>query len=137
MRFLLTRLAFLILAIGIAPIAIFAQGGGSTGGGGGGSGTVSSGGPLATQLSAEFCGIVNDIRDVVGIFALAMFLIGAILYAGGNFMPTAGNLKSSTQGWAMGMIIGGVIGIVLVLIAPFILSTIISFSSGSIPNATC
>ena len=78
-------------------------------------------------LSQEFCGIVNDIRDVVGVFALAMFLIGGILYAAGHFMPAAGNIRSTTQGWAMGMIIGGIIGLILVIIAPTLLSIITSF----------
>ncbi len=89
-------------------------------------------------LSQEFCAIVNDIRDVVGVFALAMFLIGGILYAAGHFMPAAGNIRSTTQGWAMGMIIGGIIGLILVIIAPTILQIITSFGAGNGSiNASC
>ncbi len=126
-------LYFLIVANFLVAAAL-AQGGGSAGGN---TGTVNSSQPVIVKLSSQFCSIVNDIRDVIGILALAMFLVGAILYAGGNFLPAAGNLKSSTQGWAMGMIIGGAIGIVLVIIAPYILSIIISFSNGTIPPISC
>ena len=128
-------LYFLIIA-NFFVVAALAQGGGSAGGSSG-TGTVNSSQPVISKLSSQFCSIVNDVRDVIGILALAMFLVGAILYAGGNFLPAAGNLKSSTQGWAMGMIIGGAIGIVLVIIAPYILSIIISFSNGTVPAISC
>ncbi len=94
-------------------------------------------------LTSQLCGVVEGIRTVIGFIALVMFLVGGVLYAGGHFMPAAGNIKSSMQGWAMGMIVGGVLGIVLVILAPYIVNTIINFSSatgntgGSITSVTC
>ncbi len=131
-----TRMMYLILGASIILQLAYAQGGGSTGGNSTG-GSSNSTNPQISTLSAEFCSIVNDVRDVIGILALAMFLVGAILYAGGNFMPAAGNIKSSTQGWAMGMIVGGVIGIILVIAGPFILSIIAGFGNGAIPKISC
>ena len=97
---------------------------------------VAAQGASSTNISAEFCNIVAYVRDIVGVFALAMFLIGGILYAAGHFMPAAGNIRSTTQGWAMGMIIGGIVGLILVIIAPYLLGVIVSFSNGSV-SASC
>ncbi|MDE1869472.1 MAG: hypothetical protein KGH71_00605 [Candidatus Micrarchaeota archaeon] len=97
--------------------------GGSSGGTGGSTSVV-------TTLTSQLCGIVNGVRTVIGVIALVMFLVGGTLYAVGHFMPAAGQIKASMQGWAMGMILGGVIGVVLVILAPFIISTILNFGSG-------
>lgn len=82
-----------------------------------------------TNLSSQLCAIVADVRDIIGIFALVLFLIGGVLYAAAHFMPAAGQIRGNLQGWAMGMIIGGVIGLILVIIAPSIVSAIASFSN--------
>ncbi len=121
----LRAIFYAFVVLNIASILAYAQVGG-----GGGYNQVGG-------LSAEFCQIVTDVRDVVGVFALAMFLIGGILYAAGHFMPAAGQIRSTTQGWAMGMVIGGIIGLILVIIAPTILGLITSFSGGSVQAATC
>ena len=90
-----------------------------------------------SMLTSILCNVANDVRAVVGIFAFVMFLLGGLLYSAGHFMPAAGNLKSSMQGWAMGMLMGGVIGLILVILAPFIIGTIASFGNGSIAINTC
>jgi hypothetical protein len=82
------------------------------------------------QLSQEFCNIVNDVRTIIGVFALVMFLIGGILYAAGHFLPSTGQVKGTAMGWAMGMIIGGIIGLILVIIAPFVIGQIAAFGNG-------
>ncbi|MGI0141306.1 MAG: ice-binding family protein [Candidatus Micrarchaeales archaeon] len=98
-------------------------------GGGSGSGSLISG-TSTSSLALELCGIVDTIRTIIGLLALVMFLIGGLLYAIGHFMPSAGQVKASMQGWAMGLIFGGVIGVVLVILAPYIISVIINFGSG-------
>ena len=86
-------------------------------------------------LTSQLCNIIIGVRTVIGVIALVMFLLGGILYAVGHFMPAAGNVKASMQGWAMGMILGGVIGVILVLVAPFLVGLLLSFNSSlsSIP----
>ncbi|MDE1827833.1 MAG: hypothetical protein KGH65_01595 [Candidatus Micrarchaeota archaeon] len=104
----------------------------SVSGGGSSSGTTVSGtnGSTIDVLTSQLCGIVGGVRTVIGVIALVMFLVGGVLYAVGHFMPAAGQVKASMQGWAMGMILGGVIGVILVILAPFIISTILNFGSG-------
>ena len=113
---------FLVSNIGV----VFAQIVPPSGSGSGGTGT----GTVVSTLTSQLCGIVNDVRTVIGVIALVMFLIGGVLYAVGHFMPAAGNVKASMQGWAMGMILGAVTGVILVILAPFIIKTVLSFGSG-------
>ncbi|MDE1762332.1 MAG: hypothetical protein KGH78_04035 [Candidatus Micrarchaeota archaeon] len=89
-----------------------------------------SSGSIVGTFTSELCGIVSTVRTVIGIIALVMFLIGGVLYAVGHFMPAAGNVRAGMQGWAMGMILGAVIGVILVILAPFIISTVLNFGSG-------
>ncbi len=103
--------------------------------GGGGGGSTSSTGIIG--LSSQLCALVSDIRSIVGVFTLALFLIGGVLYAAAHFMPSAGQIKGSLQGWAMGMIIGGVVGLILVIIAPYIVQMIASFSGGNVVVPNC
>jgi len=108
--------------------------------GGGSSGTTvsgTSGTDVVGTLTSQLCGIVNGVRTVIGVIALVMFLVGGVLYAVGHFMPAAGQVKASMQGWAMGMILGGVIGVILVILAPFIISTILSFGTDVSGLPTC
>ncbi len=82
-------------------------------------------------LSTSLCGIVGDIRTVIGIIAILLFITGGALYAGAHMLPAAGNLRGNLQGWSMGMIIGAVVGIILVLLAPTLLSVIGGIGSTS------
>ena len=77
-----------------------------------------------TTLSTSLCGIVSDIRTVIGVIAILLFITGGALYAGAHMLPAAGNLRGNLQGWSMGMIIGAVVGIILVILAPTLLSVI-------------
>jgi type IV secretory pathway VirB2 component (pilin) len=88
-------------------------------------------------LTSQLCNIITGVRTVIGVIALVMFLIGGILYAVGHFMPAAGNVKASMQGWAMGMILGGVVGVILVLIAPYLVSLLLSFNTTLSTLPTC
>ncbi|MCL4375587.1 hypothetical protein M1394_02200 [Candidatus Marsarchaeota archaeon] len=80
-------------------------------------------------LTSNLCNVVNTVRTVVGIFALVLFVVGGVLYAAAHFLPSAGNLRSGLQGWSLGMIMGGIIGLILVLAAPWIVSTVAGFGS--------
>ncbi len=87
-----------------------------------------------SQAQTQICNVVNGVREIAGFIALILFVIGGLLYAITHFFPVTGNFKAGAQGWAMGMIIGGLIGLVLVIIAPYIVGAIIGF--GSTPATT-
>lgn len=124
---MITAIMLLSLMTFSAPLMAQITGGTGTGSGTGG---TANNGSVVTTITSQLCGIVNGVRTVIGVIALVMFLVGGVLYAVGHFMPAAGQIKASMQGWSMGMILGGVIGVILVILAPFIISTILNFGSG-------
>ena len=79
---------------------------------------------ITAALSSQLCGIVSGIRSIVGILALALFLMGGVMYAVAHFLPTSLDYRKSLIGWSTAMIIGGIIGLVVVLLAPFIVGLI-------------
>ena len=82
------------------------------------------------------CNIVNLVREVMGFLVLILFILGAVIYAIGHFLPATGNFKAGAHGWAMGMIIGGIIALILVIFAPYIINAIIQFTATPGGNPT-
>lgn len=79
---------------------------------------------LISAVSAQLCGIVSFVKAIVGVLALALFILGGVLYAIGHFLPAAGQLRQNIQGWAMGMIFAGIVGLVLFMISEPLINTI-------------
>ena len=80
-----------------------------------------------TSFGQSLCSLVNDIQDAVFIVALALLTLGGALYAIAHMMP--GQTKGALQGYGMGMIIGGVVGVILVAAAPFAVNTLLGGNS--------
>jgi len=59
--------------------------------------------------------IIGAIKGVAAVLAIAMFVVGGILYAVGNMLT--GGMKQSAHGWAQGLIIGAIVAIILIIIA--------------------
>lgn len=95
---------------------------------------------VTTALTSQLCGIVGSVRTIVGILALTLFLIGGVLFAVSHFLPTNLDFKKSLTVWSQGMIIGGLIGLVIVLIAQPIISLVTQIGTsagGSVSSITC
>ena len=102
---------------------------GQSGGGGGGGGSGASG--VASEIST----ICTEIKTVVFVLGLALMILGGALYAGAHVMP--GTTKGQIQGYGMGMLIGGIIGVIIALLAPFVLKQIITFSGTGVAPPSC
>jgi len=95
-------------------------------------GTVSA---QTTQNSA-LCSILTtytDVVDIIFVLGLMLMILGGAMYAGANLLP--GTTKGSLQGYGMGMIIGGVIGVIIAELAPFILQGLTGSSSASLTSS--
>jgi hypothetical protein len=68
-----------------------------------------------TAVSSVLCGVISFIKTIATVLAIAMFVVGGILYAIGNILT--GSMKQSAHAWAQGLIIGGIVAIVLIIIA--------------------
>ena len=106
-----TNARFVLLAvatIGLLGTLITAQGGGGT----------------ATGASNVLCAVFNSVRNIIFLLGLTLMILGAALYAGANIMPSA--QRGGFQGYGMAMIIGGVVGLVIAIAAPFVLNLLVS-----------
>jgi len=88
-----------------------------------------------TAVSSAFCALVGTVRSIIALFAVIMFLIGGVLYAIAHFLPTTGQLKGSMQAWAIGIILGGIVGVILVIIAQPIVNMVAGF--GNLSTVSC
>jgi hypothetical protein len=94
-----------------------------------------------STITSQLCSIVDSVRTIVGVLALTLFLIGGVLYAVSHFLPTNLDFKKSLTVWSQGMIIGGLIGLVIVLIAQPIIQLVLniggSVGGGGVTAPTC
>ena len=84
-----------------------------------------------SSLSVTICGLVSTVRNIVGALALVLFIIGGVMYAISHFIPTSVKFREELQGWSTAMIIGGVIGLVIVIVAPQIVTLFENLASGA------
>ena len=73
-------------------------------------------------VAQELCGIVAQVEAIIGILTLLLFIVGGTIYAFSHFLP--GQTRGAAQGWSMGMITGGVIGLVIVILSPWVIEQI-------------
>ncbi len=89
-----------------------------------------------TDITSVLCSIINTVKSVIGILALLMFILGGTMYAIAHFLPAAGNLRASTQGWGMGMVMAGFIAFVIYLLAGYVINILINLATGPIGRVT-
>ena len=101
--------------------------------------TAAGGIPSQTQSGGlgAICTIYVILNTAVFVLALALMIIGGAVYAGAGVLP--GQTRGVVQGYAMGLIIGAIVGAIIVLVAPYILNTIVTASGLSWQGAaaTC
>jgi len=90
---------------------------------------------LVSSLSVTICGIVHGIQTFVGLLAIGLFLVGGVLYAIAHFIPTSVEFRKSMQGWSTAMIIGGIIGLLVVILAYPLVNLLASFGNAANPTA--
>jgi hypothetical protein len=95
----------------------------------------------AAAIVVQLCNIVNEVRSIIGIIALVLFMLGGLMYAISHFLPTNLEFKKSMTTWSTAMIIGGIIGLVVILIAQPVIVLIMglgqSVGGASLPVVTC
>ena len=75
------------------------------------------------------CSVINTVSDILSILALMMFILGGTLYAFAHVLPATGNIRANLQGWGLGMLMGGIISLILYIIAPYIVNSLLSISN--------
>ncbi|MCL4381334.1 hypothetical protein M1141_03625 [Candidatus Marsarchaeota archaeon] len=99
--------------------------------------SISSGGTSSqgsTAINKVLCNVYSTIMDVVFVLAIVLMVGGGALYAASRILP--GNLKGQLEGYAYGMLLGGVVGIILVILGPDIIKMIVGNTSSGISTTT-
>jgi drug/metabolite transporter (DMT)-like permease len=76
------------------------------------------------------CGIYNTVHGVVFLLGIVLIILGGALYAGANVMPSQS--KGPMQGYGMGFVLGGVAGVIIAMLAPYLISLVSGQSSSAI-----
>ncbi|MEM3431569.1 MAG: hypothetical protein QW783_03435 [Candidatus Micrarchaeia archaeon] len=71
------------------------------------------------QLENAICAVYNLIKDVLPVMAFVLFVLAGVAYAAGNFFGA--EMRAKATGWAMNMITGAIIALILSAVAPSIL----------------
>ena len=77
---------------------------------------------IQANVSNTLCGVYKIVHNTILIVGLTLMVLGAVLYGGANLLPAGP--RGQLQGYGMGMLFGGVVGVVISLIAPFLLAII-------------
>lgn len=96
--------------------------------------TTGTGTSAGAGAASAICNIFNTVRNLIFLLGITLVILGAAVYAAANIMPSQS--KGGFQGYGMGMIIGGIIGVVIAVAAPYILNLIVSANPGSILTST-
>lgn len=82
---------------------------------------------LANNVNEQLVALVEMLRSIVPVIALGLFVFAGIVYAVGQVFDV--QTRQKAQGWAMAMIVGGIIGVLIVIIAPSLVDFLLGFSS--------
>ena len=94
--------------------------------------TASAQSSIQVTISSVICPIYVAVNTGIFILGLTLMILGGALYAAAHIMPAQS--KGSRQGYGMSMIIGGVIGVIIAELAPYILGLLTSTSSSTITS---
>ena len=86
-----------------------------------------------SPVTNAICSVYTVVNTVLFILALVIMLIGGTLYAGSHILP--GQSRGVVQGYAMGMVLGGLIASVIAVVAPWVLSIATNVPISSILSA--
>jgi len=81
---------------------------------------------VASTINQQLIDLVNMLRNIVPVISLGLFVFAGIIYAIGQVFDV--QTRQKAQNWAMAMIVGGIIGIIIVIIAPWLVDFLLGFS---------
>ncbi len=96
---------------------------------------VNSNAVTLNSISDVICGTYNQVNTIFLLLALVVLIIGAVLFMASHSMP--GAMRGTVQGYAVGMMIAGVVSALISVGAAWLLSVATGTSVGSILGQAC
>jgi hypothetical protein len=88
---------------------------------------------MASAVAGALCGFQTLVYTVLPTLALIMFLFAGLAYASGQVFGA--EMRAKAQGWAMSLLVGGIVGIFLAVLAPILVTIFVSMDpSGSLKS---
>jgi hypothetical protein len=81
---------------------------------------------IGSTVTGQLIELVKMLQGIVPVIALGLFVFAGIVYAVGQVFDV--QTRNKAQNWAMAMIVGGIIGVLIVLIAPWLVDFLLGFS---------
>ena len=79
------------------------------------------------------CTVYNQVSTIIFVLAITLIVVGGAIYAGAHLLPA--QTRGQFQGYAMGMVVGGVIGVIIVIAAPFIIGELEGINNAANSNS--
>jgi hypothetical protein len=100
-------------------------------------GTASNITLMSQTVAKGLCQFKILVVGILPALALILFLFAGLAYAAGQAFGA--ETKAKAQGWAMSLLVGGIIGIVLAAIAPVIATIFVGMATGTgmSPTSMC
>jgi hypothetical protein len=89
---------------------------------------------MASNIAKSLCSFQVLIYTILPTLALIMFLFAGLAYAAGQVFGA--EMRAKAQGWSMSLLVGGIVGIFIAVLAP-ILVTIFVNMSGTMHYVAC
>jgi hypothetical protein len=91
---------------------------------------------MSNTVAKGLCQFKILVVGVLPALSLILFLFAGLAYAAGQAFGA--ETKAKAQGWAMSLLVGGIIGIVLAALAPILMQIFIAMASGvGMKTANC
>jgi len=85
---------------------------------------------MASAIKVGLCYFKILVTGVLPTLALILFLFAGLAYAAGQAFGA--ETKAKAQGWAMSLLVGGIIGIVLAVLAPILVQIFVTMAIGNV-----
>ena len=85
---------------------------------------------MAESIRTALCSFQTLVYTVLPTLALIMFLFAGLAYAAGQVFGA--EMRAKAQGWAMSLLVGGIIGIFIAVLAPILVKIFTDMSGSSV-----
>ena len=88
--------------------------------------SASTASEIGSSVTAQLIELVKMLQGIVPAIALGLFIFAGVVYAIGQVFDV--QTRQKAQNWAMAMIVGGIIGVLIVIMAPWLVDFLLGFS---------
>ncbi|MEM3555925.1 MAG: hypothetical protein QXF56_04375 [Candidatus Micrarchaeia archaeon] len=90
---------------------------------------------MASTIRKALCDFQVLVYTVLPTLALIMFLFAGLAYAAGQVFGA--EMRAKAQGWAMSLLVGGILGIFIAVLAPILVDIFTRMSGGTMAYTPC